>query len=36
MEEFLIFYAPFIVVILSIAVGFWVGKMDGPVTKNDK
>ncbi|WP_445678175.1 cytochrome bd oxidase small subunit CydS [Psychrobacillus sp. FSL W7-1493] len=31
MMEFLIFYAPFIVLIGSIIIAFWVSTMDGPV-----
>ncbi len=36
MQEFLIFYAPFIVIILAIVVGFWISLKDGPVTKENK
>ncbi|KYD08917.1 MULTISPECIES: cytochrome bd oxidase small subunit CydS [Heyndrickxia] len=36
MENFLIFYGPFIIVALSIGVGFFAGLKDGPVKKWDK
>ncbi|WP_407701981.1 cytochrome bd oxidase small subunit CydS [Viridibacillus soli] len=35
MVNFLIFYAPFIVLAVSIAVAFFVALKDGPVTKNE-
>ena len=31
MNQFIIFYAPFLVVALSIAVGFWIGPKDHKV-----
>lgn len=36
MQDFLIFYAPFIVLIISIVFGFWISLKDGPITKNEK
>ena len=33
MGNFIIFYAPFLVLIASIVVAFWVAPMDGPVSK---
>lgn len=36
MQEFLIFYAPFLVLFASIAFGFWFSLKDGVVTKNEK
>ncbi len=36
MERFLIFYAPFIVVIVAIVIGFYVASRDSAVTKNEK
>ena len=36
MTNFFIFYAPFLVIFLAIAVGFWVSLKDGPVTKHKK
>lgn len=36
MENFLIFYAPFVIVVVAIIISFWVAKMDGPVTKDEK
>ncbi|MFK8795749.1 MULTISPECIES: cytochrome bd oxidase small subunit CydS [Planococcus] len=36
MNDFFIFYAPFLVIILAIAVGFWISLKDGPVTKDKK
>lgn len=35
MNEFLIFFAPFIVLILSIVIGFRVALKDEAVVKND-
>ncbi|MGM0896463.1 MAG: cytochrome bd oxidase small subunit CydS [Bacillota bacterium] len=34
MSDFLIFYAPFLVIILAIAFGFWISLKDGPISKN--
>ncbi|WP_396021200.1 cytochrome bd oxidase small subunit CydS [Bacillus sp. S/N-304-OC-R1] len=34
MESFFIFYAPFIVVVLSIGAAFWLGAKDGAVRGN--
>lgn len=36
MEEFLMFYAPFIVVMLSLAAAFWLGPKDGAVSEGKK
>ncbi|MFJ8263867.1 hypothetical protein ACIQ4I_18325 [Rummeliibacillus sp. NPDC094406] len=36
MEHFLIFYGPFIVVIVAIVIGFYVASKDGAVTKDEK
>lgn len=36
MENFLIFYAPFIVVIIAIVIGFYVASKDGAVTRDGK
>ncbi len=36
MEKFLMFYAPFIVVILGIIVMFWWAPKDDYVTKNNE
>ncbi|GEL06192.1 MULTISPECIES: cytochrome bd oxidase small subunit CydS [Rummeliibacillus] len=36
MEHFLIFYAPFIVVILSILIGFFVASKDGAVREEEE
>ncbi|WP_397443516.1 MULTISPECIES: cytochrome bd oxidase small subunit CydS [unclassified Planococcus (in: firmicutes)] len=36
MQDFLIFYAPFIVLIASIVVGFWISLKDGAVTKDEQ
>ncbi|MFC4711254.1 cytochrome bd oxidase small subunit CydS [Planococcus dechangensis] len=36
MTNFFIFYAPFLVIILAIVVGFWISLKDGPVTKGRK
>jgi hypothetical protein len=36
MTNFFIFYAPFLVIILAIVVGFWISLKDGPVTKDRK
>ncbi|GEK33760.1 cytochrome bd oxidase small subunit CydS [Kurthia sibirica] len=36
MEMFMIFYAPFIVVILAVVIGFWVAGMDGPIRKRQQ
>ncbi|MGG1661114.1 cytochrome bd oxidase small subunit CydS [Brevibacillus sp. NRS-1366] len=36
MQSFLIFYAPFIVVGVSIAAAFYVGLKDGPVKKYEQ
>lgn len=36
MKEFLIFVAPFIVLILAIAVAFVFASRDEPVTKNEE
>ena len=35
MEDFIIFYAPFIVVALSIMAAFWLGPKDGAVRGKD-
>ncbi len=34
MQDFLIFYAPFLVLIASIAFAFWFSLKDGPVSKD--
>lgn len=36
MQDFLVFYAPFIVLILSIVAGFWISLKDGAVTKDEQ
>ncbi|WP_430308619.1 cytochrome bd oxidase small subunit CydS [Rummeliibacillus pycnus] len=36
MEKILIFYGPFIVVIVSIVIGFYVASKDGAVTRDEK
>lgn len=36
MENFLIFYAPFVIVVVSIIISFWIAKMDGPATRAEK
>ncbi|WP_396953697.1 cytochrome bd oxidase small subunit CydS [Neobacillus mesonae] len=36
MESFLIFYAPFLVVLASIAAAFWLAPMDNMVRKGRK
>ncbi|WP_407690461.1 cytochrome bd oxidase small subunit CydS [Rummeliibacillus pycnus] len=36
MEKILIFYGPFIVVIISIIIGFYVASKDQSVTKDEK
>ncbi|BAQ08791.1 hypothetical protein OXB_0319 [Bacillus sp. OxB-1] len=36
MNDFLIFYAPFVVLLGSLAVGFWIAPMDGAVTKEEE
>ncbi|WP_425482022.1 cytochrome bd oxidase small subunit CydS [Cytobacillus depressus] len=36
MEHFLMFYAPFIVVVLSIVVAFWAGLKDDAVSGEQK
>lgn len=33
MQGFFIFYAPFIVLIISITIGFWVSLADSPILK---
>ncbi|SDM71814.1 hypothetical protein SAMN05443253_10595 [Bacillus sp. OK048] len=33
LEEFLIFYAPFLIVILSIAISFWIAAKNDAVEK---
>ncbi|WP_411825149.1 cytochrome bd oxidase small subunit CydS [Lederbergia lenta] len=33
MSNFLMFYAPFIVLFASIAIAFWAALKDGPVSK---
>ncbi|AHN20235.1 MULTISPECIES: cytochrome bd oxidase small subunit CydS [Lysinibacillus] len=33
MNQFIIFYAPFLVVALSIIIGFWVGPKDRKVNR---
>ncbi|WP_442956616.1 cytochrome bd oxidase small subunit CydS [Planococcus sp. CAU13] len=33
MQDFLIFYAPFLVLIGSIIFGFWFSLKDGPISK---
>lgn len=33
MQDFLIFYAPFLVLIAAIVFGFWFALKDGPVSK---
>lgn len=35
MGNFIIFYAPFIVVIVSIVIGFYVAFKDGAVTRDE-
>ncbi|WP_391527602.1 cytochrome bd oxidase small subunit CydS [Planococcus salinarum] len=34
MQDFLIFYAPFLVLIASLIFGFWFALKDGPVSKD--
>ena len=36
MQDFLIFYAPFLVLIGAMAFGFWISLKDGVSTKEDK
>ncbi|WP_440137309.1 cytochrome bd oxidase small subunit CydS [Planococcus chinensis] len=36
MQDFLIFYAPFLVLIGSIVFGFWISLKDGVASKEDK
>lgn len=36
MTNFFIFYAPFLVIIMAVVVGFWISLKDGPVTKDRK
>lgn len=36
MENFLIFYAPFVVVVLSIAAAFWLGAKDHAIRDGEK
>lgn len=36
MEQFLIFYAPFILVFASIALAFWIAREDRAVTKENE
>ncbi|WP_442854447.1 cytochrome bd oxidase small subunit CydS [Bacillus sp. FJAT-29937] len=36
MENFFIFYAPFIVVALAIAAAFWLGPKDGAVHRSER
>ncbi|WP_437177101.1 cytochrome bd oxidase small subunit CydS [Heyndrickxia shackletonii] len=35
MENFLMFYAPFIIVAVSIILGFYLALKDGPVNKSE-
>lgn len=36
MEQFLIFYAPFILIVAAIALAFWVARDDRAVKESDK
>lgn len=36
MEKILIFYGPFIVVIVAVVIGFYVASKDGAVTRDEK
>ena len=36
MEQFLIFYAPFLLVFASIAVAFWVAREDRAIRESDE
>jgi hypothetical protein len=36
LQDFLIFFAPFLVLFASIAFGFWFSLKDGPATKEEK